>query len=258
MKHFTLPMLVVALLLFSACDFKAGSASGKPSASVQREIAIPGSYDELDVASAFRVTVSDDVTAAVVTLPGDNFDKLEFRVDDGTLHIRLRSALPVEGTPSVVLPRNPLLTDVELAGASSFSSPYPLKGSEVNVELSGASSFTADVEASEVDIDLSGASEYQGNVAADVLSVEANGASRVTLAGEAGRMDINLSGASHCAAGRLEAYVVEGKVSGASNADVTCRQKLDVKVSGASLLTYGGNPTSLNAPATGASTVVGR
>lgn len=258
MKRFTLPTLAVALLLFSACDFNFGTANGEPSANEQREIAIPGSYDDLNVSSAFRVTVSDEVTSAVVSIPGGDFDNLDFRVADGILYIRLRANLKCEGTPSVVLPHNPLLTEVELSGASTFTSPYPLKGKEVGVDVAGASMFKADVEASEVDIELSGASKYQGNVAADVLSVEANGASRVALAGEVGRMDIDLSGASHCAAERLEAYVVEGKVSGASNADVTCRQKLDVKVSGASLLTYGGNPSSLNAPATGASTVVGR
>ena len=107
-----------------------------------------------------------------------------------------------------------------------------------NVDLgaSGASQITGDLSAADVNIDLSGASSVQLEGSGDDAVIKASGASSAKLAGfEVNNVDVNLSGAS----------------SGTINMD----GRLDADLSGASSLSYIGEPTMGNINTSGASTL---
>ena len=200
---------------------------------------VDGNYTKLDISHAFDVTVSDDVTEAVVTVPEDLHSKLKLTVKNGTLYIGFTSNWIVTSSECTVkLPRNTQLKDLELSGASSFHGD--LQGNSSDIEVSGASEFYGEVIASSVDFDISGASKVKSTVSADEVDAEISGASKVTFDGACtGTMDIDVSGSSDLNAIEFNTDAVTGSLSGSSDADVTVCDRIAVNVSGSSDLTYG-------------------
>lgn len=200
---------------------------------------VNGSYTKLDVSHAFDVTVSSDVTEAVVTVPEDLHSKLKLEVKDGTLYIGFtRSWIVTSDECKVVLPVNAQLKDLELSGASTFHGD--LNGESSDIELSGASDFYGNVMASEVDFEISGASDYKGSVLCNGAEVNLSGASSATIQGACiGTMEIEVSGSSKLHAIDFSTDAVTGSLSGSSDADVTVCSRIAVSVSGSSDLTYG-------------------
>ena len=207
--------LVVFFALMVIC-FGCAKEYGDP---VTVNYAINGSYDGLDVSNAFQVTVSDQVTEAVVTVGEQAHDRVIVKVTDGTLHIGFKPNTRYNGTAKAVIPVNAGLKEIDLSGASSFVGD--LNGESVDIELSGASTYRGEVKATELEIDMSGASD-------------------ATLSGYCrNKMDIDLSGASNLKAFGFDAQSVYGEMSGGSSADVTVCSDLNVSLGGGSTLTYG-------------------
>jgi hypothetical protein len=203
-----------------------------------RNYSISGPFTELEVSSAFHVTVSDQVTDVVVTVGDMAQDKVVVKVVNGELQIGFKPNTWYNGTATAIIPA----TD-------------NLRG----IDLSGASSFTGELNGHDVDIDLSGASHFQGSVHADEIDLDLSGASKAVMSGfSSEKMGIDISGASTLNASLLETPSVFGNLSGASTADVTICSNLNVDLSGASTLIYGlvspdCNPV-IDCPCTGAST----
>ena len=200
---------------------------------------INSNYTKLDVSHAFDVTVSADVTDAVVTVPEDLHSKLKLEVKDGTLYIGFtRSWIVASGDCKVVLPLNMQLKDLELSGASSFIGN--LQGVTSDIEVSGASKFYGDVVAADVDMEVSGASKFEGGLMCDEVEMDISGASTATIHGACtGTMEMEVSGASDLHAVEFNTDAVTGSLSGSSDADVTVCSRIAVSVSGSSDLTYG-------------------
>lgn len=216
--------LVAASVLMAGCvqitingdDFKDNGPA------TTRTYVLDGSYHELEVSHAFDVTMSDTATTATVTLDSALFEKLVFGVENGTLKIALKPGVYHNiQHASVMLPYNSRIDDIELCGASSFSTKNSLVSEEVSVDLSGASHFEGVVDhvGGELDIDLSGAST-------------------ATVSGTTGKLDLELSGASELRCANLDAVNVKAVLSGASTADVLCCERLEAELSGASDMSY--------------------
>lgn len=185
-----------------------------------RTYKINDAYTTLEVSSAFEVVMSEAVTEPTVTLPELLFDKLTFEVKRGKLTISLRSLYKEDIKDATVkLPNNP---DIRVINASSACSLHL-------------------------------------NALTDLQKVKISGASEVNLSGDAGTLNIDLSGASQLNAKELNAARIEGKISGASEADVSACEDINVTLSGASELTYGvldeTCKPSIQCKCTGASTV---
>ena len=209
---------------------------------VTRVYTIDGTYDELEVSHAFDVTMSDTATAATVTIGEALHDRVVFRVEEGTLKIGLKTGHYKNiNKASVVLPVNRSLCEIELSGASSFTSDINLTASEISIDLSGAAHFDGSI-------------EHNGE-----LDVELSGASTATITGTTYLMEIDISGASTLDASDLDATTVKGEVSGASTASALCCDLIKVDVSGASHLSYStiadGCTPKVDCPTSGASSV---
>lgn len=227
---------IVILLSLSLLFFGCTKDWGTP---VTKNYPINGAYTKLDVSNAFEVTVSDQVTDVVVTVGDLAHERVVVKVVNGELQIGFKPNTRYNGKATAVIPANPILNDID---------------------LSGASSFTGDLIGHDVDIDLSGASKYRGFVDADGISLDLSGASVADIQGFCqNKMNIDLSGASILNAANLAATSVFGEMSGASNADVTICSQLNVDLSGASTLTYGTYSDechpNINCPASGSSVV---
>lgn len=224
-------MLSISILFFG-CTKDWGTPSTK-------NYPINGTYTKLDVSGAFDVTVSDQVTDVVVTVGDLAHERVVVKVVNGELQIGFKPNTRYNGKATAVIPANPILNDID---------------------LSGASSFTGDLIGHGVDIDLSGASKYRGFVDADGISLDLTGASVADIQGFCqNKMNIDLGDASILNAANLAATSVFGEMSGSSNADVTICSQLNVDLSGASTLTYGTSSEdchpNVNCPASGGSVV---
>ncbi|UCC77797.1 MAG: DUF2807 domain-containing protein [Anaerolineales bacterium] len=104
-------------------------------------------------------------------------------------------------------------------------------------------------------LELSGASRLTGSMEADDIGFDISGASRLTLRGGGAQMRLDASGASQI---DLSAFVVDDAdvdISGASQATVNVRGRLDAEASGASQLEYLGNPSMGRIETSGASSI---
>jgi hypothetical protein len=108
-------------------------------------------------------------------------------------------------------------------------------------------------------LDISGVSKVSlTNLKNDSLKVDASGASKIKIDGETGNLEVELSGASRLDAENLKAENVDVDGSGASNASVNVSGDLKADLSGASKVTYTGNPKNLEKSTSGASSVKGK
>lgn len=108
-------------------------------------------------------------------------------------------------------------------------------------------------------LEVSGASKLSlANLKNDFLKVDASGASKIKVDGETKNLDIELSGESRFDAENLKSENATVDASGASNASVNVSGDLKADLSGASNVTYSGNPKNLDKKTSGASSVRGK
>lgn len=118
----------------------------------------------------------------------------------------------------------------------------PTKG--IKVKLSSGSLSAAE---------LNGAVRFAATkLAGDSFALEGNGATRCVLDGSIARFTANLNGASRLDADQLQTRECEMSISGAGRADVNATEMLNVSISGAGKVTYGGNPAKVEKRVSGA------
>jgi hypothetical protein len=106
------------------------------------------------------------------------------------------------------------------------------------------------------DLELSGASKVNlTNLKNDSLKLDSSGASKIRIEGSTKNFEVEMSGASKLDAENLQAENVSVESSGASNLSVFVTNELSADLSGATSLTYSGNPKSVQKKASGASSV---
>jgi len=121
----------------------------------------------------------------------------------------------------------------------------PTKG--ITITLSSAS--LADVQLNGA-VDLT-ASQLSGRG----LKLESNGAADITIAGSVTNLEATLSGACRLNAKSLKAQTATVSLNGASYGDVTVTGALNASISGTGVLTYSGNPKSVEKNVSGVGSI---
>ncbi len=129
-----------------------------------------------------------------------------------------------------------------------------------SLELSGAVEMMGEgrLEFNKLNIDASGATEINMDFTAEVLKMDVSGATEVALSGIANEVYIDASGASELSAGDLETETFFLEISGAGDATIFVKERLDVTVSGAAHVTYLGDPEFVNRSISGAGSIKSR
>ena len=168
----------------------------------------------------------------------------------------------------------PELHELKVSGASRGSINGFVSTHDFNLKVRSASRLTGDISsgnavfdiagASHIDLastvkefklKIAGASELTGVLKSGGGKIDVIGASRLKLSGAMGDSVIRVAGASHL---DLEDFTVNNadiRLAGASSCYLNVNGKLDAELSGASRLSYGGNPVMGNIKTAGASTV---
>ncbi len=106
--------------------------------------------------------------------------------------------------------------------------------------------------ASLADVHLNGAvSLTANNLSSHQLKLESNGASSISVDGSVTNLEVNFSGASKLNAKALQSQTARVTLNGACYADVTVSETLNGSIAGAGVLTYGGNPKSVDESVSG-------
>ena len=187
---------------------------------VTKTLTIPD-YAAINIIDAFEVKMLPGIAEPTITIDELLLDKVDIHVNDkGMLFIRLKNRINGSNVKQmkVTLPLNPSIVKVVVSGASSF-------------DVEGATPLC--------DIEVDGASALRASNATDMQSIRLSGASAAQINGVGDEVFLNISGASALDAGKMLCSAVKGAVSGASVVDVTVCTKLDLDVSGASVVTYG-------------------
>jgi len=173
-------------------------------------------FNGIDVGGVFQVEVTAGKEYGVVVEADDNLlQYVKTEVSGGVLKISSTERLK-STTPMRIRVSAPEIESIDASGACKIS--------------------VADVKSSE-------------------LRVDTSGASKVNLAGETSSVTIEVSGASNIDAANLKAENATVKASGASKVEVFVTGKLTSGASGASKISYSGNPTSVTKDTSGAGKV---
>jgi len=212
-----------------------------------------------------RVGVSDIIDLHLFL--GDE-NHIEIHADDNILpHIAVRqisrSGLEIFLEGVSFIRRSPQITvyltlrdlnELSLSGASSarlhLQSGQALISDRLSIRASGSSSVyfqpLGEIVANTLAIRLSGTSSFNGdNISVSTIDATLSGSSRLDLAGESTYFNLTSSGTNRTRAFDLICHHLDARLSGSSNAQVTVRETLRVTLSGASRLTYDGNPDIL-------------
>jgi hypothetical protein len=249
----TIVAVLVVAVLASGCLLGVVTGSGNL---ISKEMDF-SDFTRVEVGSAFEVEIIQADSYHVSVTADDNlFDYITVAKEGDTLKIALKPSYSYDFLTLRARVTMPNLYALDLSGATKGTVSGFDSSADLALDLSGASSLAmSDMSALDISLEASGASRVTGSIAAGDAEFDVSGASTVTLAGSANDIDIEASGASHVGLGDFPVNNAEVKLSGASRATVNLSGRLDVDLSGASNLSYIGEPTMGDISISGASTI---
>ncbi len=195
-----------------------------------------GSFTEIEISSAFKVVLTqgniekltlegdDELLQRVITETRGN--KLIINFKDGTYNKSFKEV--------TVYLTFKTLSSIELSGAVNLNGTNEMNFNDLELECSGATKINLNLNASKLDCDFSGASN-------------------LSLEGNVQALDIDVSGASKVNAEDLVVKNCNIDCSGASYIAIHVTDKLRAEGSGASKISYKGNPSIVESDMSGAS-----
>lgn len=182
-------------------------------------------FTGVDVSGPFEINLKRGDSYRVAISINDNLrDQLDVSKQGQTLRIGLKNAVVTSGAALQADVTMPALRSLRMSGATKGVIQGFKSSDDLNLELSGVSSLQGDVEAARMQIECSRASRASLRGAAEDIEIEASGASRLDM------RDFSVGTANVA-------------MSGACGAELTVTGRLDADLSGASWLSYYGDPT---------------
>ncbi|WP_299230318.1 DUF2807 domain-containing protein [uncultured Bacteroides sp.] len=222
LKNFLSILTISAVTSFTATSCMISTATSKNEATSIYDVNT--SYKSLSVRSAIKVDYRHDIDKIQIIADSSILPKIKVVHDEDGIEI-YASSFKSPFKVTALVPASKELEDIEISGASSFSSDEEIKAEELDIEVSGASKFEA-------------------NINCQSLKVSVNGASSASIGGKAVNAEINVSGASKLSSENLNTDYADVDISGASKAEIICNKNITGDVSGASKLSFGGTAKS--------------
>jgi len=246
-KIFTLALYGFAFLTLTTSCWKDAIT---PSGRLETQTFSFTNFSEIHIGDAITIDLIHSENDEFITIEADDnifpFLKAEQVGKRLKLSFNHRS-LDIRRTPHIVVTINySNLTNLTLSGASCaeiFNLQEPLDNLKISIE--GASKLRGTVHAKNVNLILGGASQFNGKLYANHSKIMLGGASSINLSGESKSIELIAGGASIIRCYDLICEDLDITLSGASNAQHTVTQTLKVRLSGASILRYVGDPQIL-------------
>ncbi|MFC2058633.1 head GIN domain-containing protein [Chloroflexota bacterium] len=249
MKQIGLVLIIVLIIGAVGCNTFTITGSGGSAITGSGNLATQemdySDFTRIDVSNAFRVTITESDSFLVsITLDDNIFEYLDMKQAGDTLYIGLAPNNSYRNTTLRATVNMPELNVVELSGASRGDVNGFSSSDSLTLGASGASSFRIDdMDAGDTKLKISGASKVSGSIYMADGVFDISGASTVELEGSAYDVSMNVSGAGSAKLANFVIANADIELSGASDAKVNVSGRLDIDASGASKLSYSGNPT---------------
>ncbi|MFC2004441.1 head GIN domain-containing protein, partial [Chloroflexota bacterium] len=259
MRKAIISIAVVTVLaagaLFSGC----GTAGLGNIVTEEKEFAdftyveIEGIFEvKIDQSDSFSTTVSADNNLSDYVTVSKEGDTL--RICLSPRHTFTDFTLPIRTLKAVIT--MPELYGLNLSGASKGTITGFKSTHDFSLGVSGASSLNMkDMEVGHAVFDVSGASKVSGTMNCKDARFEVSGASKVELEGSADNIVLYVSGASRADLVDFPLEDADVNLSGASEATIHAKGRLDAILTAASRLYFLGNPTMGDIHVSGASTL---
>ncbi len=256
MKRVIVAVLMVAILTLGLLVGCGGTVTGSGNPDTQ-EFNF-SDFTRVDVQHAFELEVTQSDSYSVIITADDNlFDYIQVSKSGETLKIKLEWGYNYPSYTAIAKITMPNLRGLSLSGASQAIVEDFSSSQSFSADLSGASTLDmSNMSAGDIKLNLSGASRVKGNfTASGGADFDLSGASTVELDGSANDMLVEASGASRLKLGDFQVNNADVNLSGASTGTVNLDGRLDANLSGASKLTYIGEPTMGTINTSGGSTL---
>jgi len=215
-------------------------------------------FTGIDIGNAFELTVTPSDNYSVSVTAGKNLlDHIRVGQDGNTLVFEIDGWTNTWFSSWYSYPKvnitMPALTLLKLSGAAKATVTGFQSDNNFNLELSGASHLNLDMATGDFRAEFSGASDASGTLTTKDLNIELSGASNIAFTGSGNNIWIRGSGASQAKMASFSVNDADIHFSGASHIRLEVTGRMDVELSGASSLEYGGNPVLGNIETSGAS-----
>ena len=234
-KIYTIALIIAAIVsvsTFSSCRFRCKRGSGNQITQNRKM----SDFDKLDISGGFKVTLVQDSSLAVGIHADDNLMQyIQTSVENGKLRIKTKRNICSSGEMTITIGVRSL-TAVDASGAVEVTSNGRINTGDISFDLSGATKINMDLNAGTVNSSGSGNTE-------------------LNLKGQASAHNVDMSGASDIQALDFVVGKYNIETTGASHAKINVLNSLSVHSTGASDISYRGNPSSVNNDKTGASTL---
>jgi len=247
--------LLAMIALLSACG------STGPGSLVTEEKEFTG-FTQVDVQGTFNVEITQSESFSItISADRDFFDYVAVVKEGQTLKIYLNphhafTDFTQQARTLKAKIAMPTLSGLQISGASKASISGFRSAADFSLDVSGASSVDIkDVKLGNTELIISGASKVSGSLEATQTEVDISGASSIKLSGSATGIMLTASGASKIDLDEFPLDNANVKLSGASEASLHVKGRLDCILVSASRLYFQGNPTMGNTSVTGASTI---
>jgi hypothetical protein len=211
MKLKNLLILIVPLVMFTACDDHGIFASGN----IVSETRVVDTFNSLDISVPANIYISQEADQNLRIETHENVMRvLETVVLNGELNIRLTRSLRNLDRLDIFVSAEDY-ERIELSGAATLSTEGCLDLDELNIRVSGASKINLCGQADVMDVRLSGASDFRSyGMEVQELRAVVSGASDMRVTAEE-LLDVTISGAASI---RYKGYPeIHSDISGAGS-----------------------------------------
>lgn len=274
-------MVIISVLVLSGCDVlvRPDDSSITGSGVLETRDYDFNDFTRVEFNDAFEYEITQSETYSISITADDNlFEDIRVTKNGNKLEIDLKPFFRFNITKleaAITMPRLTALEsggathgmvsgfdagdnlDLEISGASRVNLS-DLSTGHIDASISGASTLKMDVVAGDVDMSISGVSRIEGGLIAQNMIVDMSGASWIELEGSAKDIAIDASGASRVLTEKFPVDNADISLSGASTCNIEVDGRIDINLSGASKLTYAGNPVLGSMSLSGGSTINGK
>lgn len=174
-------------------------------------------------------------TNVVVKAKKESMEHIITEVKNGTLVIKMDKWKKTRGNIDVTI-HVPALERISASGGSDVYGKGNWKMDNLKISLSGGSDFEMELTANKIECNASGGSD-------------------INLMGSADKIDISCSGGSDVEAKKFIVKHCSVSCSGGSDVEIHATESINASASGASDITYKGNPSQVKVHSSGSSDI---
>jgi hypothetical protein len=225
MKRNTVIMMLLALILFAACECESGGAKNLSFSETERQEELTENFNQIELEGNFEVYLFNGSEHRVI-LEGDTeiLDWVVMKVENNVLKVSYLKDKDHKKGQSVIL-------EITVQDLQRFSAASALKLITPNV-------FHFD----EMTLDIAGAVSMELNLDGNILDAQLAGASSIEVQGKVDELTIDMPGAGKLNGFDLKARKVKLVMAGAGKAEVFASEELQVDIAGACSVLYKGHP----------------